>query len=118
MPVVHDRSVHLDGLHHGAGAPGAPTIVLLHGYPPGSRLFRDLIRRIAHRFRVLAPIHIGFEFSSAPPVDEYSHTFDARGCDARVALASADHEILDLCPGLWRDDVTEAIRAWADRHDR
>lgn len=60
-----------------AGPSGAPTLLLLHGFPTSSRMFRRLIPRLADRFHVIAPDHIGFGHSDAPPADAFPYTFDA-----------------------------------------
>ena len=55
----------------------APVILLLHGYPTSSHMFRNLIPALAGEYRVIAPDHIGFGRSSAPDVDAFEYTFDA-----------------------------------------
>jgi pimeloyl-ACP methyl ester carboxylesterase len=60
-----------------AGPPEAPVVVLLHGFPTSSFMFRNLIPLLADRYRVLAPDHLGFGFSDAPTVDEFGYTFDS-----------------------------------------
>ncbi|OLR91827.1 alpha/beta fold hydrolase [Actinokineospora bangkokensis] len=78
--MVHHRYATVQGrklFYREAGAPDAPAIVLLHGYPTSSFMFRDLIPRLADRFRVIAPDHLGFGLSDAPPVEEFDYTFDA-----------------------------------------
>lgn len=52
-----------------AGSKSAPTIVLLHGFPSSSHMFRDLIPKIEHKFHVIAPDYIGFGYSDAPSVN-------------------------------------------------
>jgi len=59
-----------------AGAKASPTIVLLHGFPSSSHMFRDLIPRLADKFHVVAPDYIGFGYSDAPSVSEFEYTFD------------------------------------------
>lgn len=59
-----------------AGQADAPAIVLLHGFPSSSHMFRDLIPLLADRFRVIAPDYIGFGHSDAPSVEDFSYTFD------------------------------------------
>lgn len=59
-----------------AGAKESPTIVLLHGFPSSSHMFRDLIPQLAEKFHVVAPDYIGFGYSDAPPVNEFEYTFD------------------------------------------
>lgn len=59
-----------------AGDPSAPTILLLHGLPTSSQMFRDLIPALADRFHLIAPDYIGFGHSDAPPRGEFAYTFD------------------------------------------
>lgn len=76
---VRSRSALVDGrkVHYReAGAPDAPAIVLLHGFPSSSHMYRELIPLLADRFRVIAPDYIGFGHSEAPTVAEYDYTFD------------------------------------------
>ena len=58
-----------------AGDPASPTIVLLHGFPSSSSMFRALIPALADRFHLVAPDFIGFGHSEAPSRDGYSYTF-------------------------------------------
>ncbi|MDF4251836.1 alpha/beta hydrolase [Streptomyces sp. WMMB303] len=60
-----------------AGSREAPTLVLLHGFPTSSRMFRHLIPALADRFHVLAPDHLGFGNSDAPAADAFTYTFDS-----------------------------------------
>lgn len=59
-----------------AGAADAPTLVLLHGFPTSSHMFRHLIPALADRYHVIAPDHVGFGRSSAPAADAFDYTFD------------------------------------------
>ncbi|SMQ74248.1 alpha/beta hydrolase [Agreia sp. VKM Ac-1783] len=80
MVTVHHRTISLDGLDvfwREAGPADAPVLVLLHGYPSSSHMFRHLIPRLAEHYRVIAPDHIGFGRSSAPSVDDFEYTFAA-----------------------------------------
>ena len=58
-----------------AGSPSRPTIVLLHGYPSSSHMFRNLIPKLAGRYHVIAPDLPGFGYSDQPPVDKFEYTF-------------------------------------------
>lgn len=60
-----------------AGDPSRPTLVLLHGFPSSSHMFRNLIAELADEFHLVAPDHIGFGRSSSPPVDEFEYSFEA-----------------------------------------
>lgn len=59
-----------------AGAPDAPALLLLHGFPTSSHMFRDLIPLLAGRYRVIAPDHLGFGRSAAPSAGEFPYSFD------------------------------------------
>jgi pimeloyl-ACP methyl ester carboxylesterase len=59
-----------------AGPKGAPTIVLLHGYPSSSRMWGPLIPLLAQRYHVIAPDYPGFGHSDAPAPTDYAYTFD------------------------------------------
>lgn len=77
---VHHRYATVDGrrlFYREAGSPDAPAIVLLHGFPTSSYMFRNLIPRLAERYHVVAPDHLGFGHSDAPAVEEFTYTFDA-----------------------------------------
>ncbi len=60
-----------------AGRTDTPAIVLLHGFPSSSFMFRELIPRLADRYHVIAPDHLGFGHSDAPSVADFDYTFDA-----------------------------------------
>ncbi|MEV6283497.1 alpha/beta hydrolase [Kribbella sp. NPDC051770] len=80
MVTVHHRYAEIDGqrlFYREAGPADGPTIVLLHGFPSSSYMFRDLIPRLAGTYRVIAPDLLGFGLSDAPTVDEFDYTFDA-----------------------------------------
>jgi pimeloyl-ACP methyl ester carboxylesterase len=62
--------------YRSAGPENAPVILLLHGYPTSSHMFRDLIPRLSDRFRVIAPDLPGFGQTKAPPRGKFDYTFD------------------------------------------
>ena len=73
------RTVNIDGLdifYREAGPKDAPTILLLHGFPTSSQMFRNLIPQLSDKFHVVAPDYPGFGNSSMPLVDEFEYTFD------------------------------------------
>ncbi|HEY4359069.1 MAG TPA: alpha/beta hydrolase [Acidobacteriaceae bacterium] len=59
-----------------AGSPTSPTIVLLHGFPSSSHMYRDLIPKLAGKFHVIAPDYPGFGYSDAPDASIFEYTFD------------------------------------------
>ena len=66
----------LEVFYREAGPKDAPAIVLLHGFPSSSHMFRELIPRLAEHFHVIAPDYIGFGYSSQPAATEFKYTFD------------------------------------------
>lgn len=73
------RTVSIDGLdifYREAGSRDNPTILLLHGFPTSSHMFRNLIPALADRFHLVAPDYPGYGNSSMPTVDEFDCTFD------------------------------------------
>jgi len=66
----------LDIFYREAGDPTKPTILLLHGFPSSSHMFRDLIPKLSDKFHIVAPDYPGFGYSSAPGVNEFDYTFD------------------------------------------
>jgi pimeloyl-ACP methyl ester carboxylesterase len=80
MTTVHHRYATVNGrrmFYREAGQAEAPAVVLLHGFPASSFMFRDLIPLLADRYRVIAPDHLGFGLSDTPPAEEFGYTFDA-----------------------------------------
>ncbi len=77
MPGFHSATVRgLKMFYREAGDKKSPTIVLLHGFPSSSHMFRDLIPQLAGKFHVVAPDYIGFGYSDAPDASEFEYTFD------------------------------------------
>jgi pimeloyl-ACP methyl ester carboxylesterase len=73
------NTVKVDGLdifYREAGDPEKPTILLLHGFPTSSFMFRNLIPQLANDFHLVAPDYPGFGQSSAPSANEFTYTFD------------------------------------------
>lgn len=66
----------LDIFYREAGANESPAILLLHGFPTSSQMFRNLIPVLADKYRVIAPDYPGFGHSSMPPHDEFAYTFE------------------------------------------
>ncbi|MFX4294325.1 alpha/beta fold hydrolase [Streptomyces bohaiensis] len=91
MTAVHHRTAEVDGLtvfYREAGPADAPVLLLLHGYPTSSHMFRHLIPALAGPYRVIAPDHIGFGRSSTPGADDFPYTFDALAEVTRGFLAA------------------------------
>ncbi len=78
-PGVVYRTVNIDNVdifYREAGDPSKPTLLLLHGFPTSSHMFRDLITELADDFHLVAPDYPGYGFSSMPAVDEFDYSFD------------------------------------------
>jgi pimeloyl-ACP methyl ester carboxylesterase len=79
LPNTFYRTAEIDGLtvfYREAGPKDAPVILLLHGFPTSSRMFRNLIPALADRYHVIAPDYPGFGYSATPPADQFDYTFD------------------------------------------
>ena len=79
VPTLRTRRISVGGLnvfYREAGSPENPTLVLLHGYPSSSFMFRELMARLADRFHLIAPDYPGFGNTDTPPPGEFSYTFD------------------------------------------
>ena len=77
--MIRYRSVAADELnifYREAGDPNSPALLLLHGFPTSSHMFRDLIPLLADRYHVVAPDLPGFGFSDAPDRARFKYTFD------------------------------------------
>lgn len=76
---VSYRTLNIDGnnvFYREAGPADGPTVLLLHGWPSSSHMFRDLIPKLADRFHLIAPDYPGFGYSDAPSTNEFAYTFD------------------------------------------
>ncbi len=73
------KTVEIDGLdvfYREAGNPDNPTILLLHGFPTSSHMFRELIPALSDQFHLVAPDYPGYGYSSMPSIDEFDYSFD------------------------------------------
>ena len=76
---IHYRTADVAGVeifYREAGDPKSPTILLLHGFPTSSHMFRDLIPLLADQYHLVAPDYPGFGYSARPKVTEFNYTFD------------------------------------------
>ena len=79
---THYRTIDVDGVsifYREAGMPGTPVILMLHGWPSSSAMFRDLIREMSANYHIFAPDYPGFGNSDAPDRARFHYTFDALG---------------------------------------
>jgi pimeloyl-ACP methyl ester carboxylesterase len=77
--MITFHTVSIDGLdifYREAGSRDNPTILLLHGFPTSSHMFRNLMPALADRFHLVAPDYPGYGNSSMPTVNEFDYTFD------------------------------------------
>ncbi len=80
VPAISVHRVEADGIqvfYRVAGDAAAPVLLLLHGFPTSSFMFRDLILRLADCYRVIAPDLPGFGFTEVPEKRNYTYSFDA-----------------------------------------
>ena len=73
------KTIDIDGVkifYREAGPVDAPTILLLHGFPTSSHMFRNLIPALADRYHLIAPDYPGFGNSDQPAMDKFDYTFD------------------------------------------
>jgi pimeloyl-ACP methyl ester carboxylesterase len=80
IPHTSIRRVNADGVtifYREAGPANAPAVLLLHGFPTSSFQYRELIPRLADRYRVIAPDLPGFGFTDVPEQRRYKYSFDA-----------------------------------------
>ncbi|MFF4541794.1 alpha/beta fold hydrolase [Streptomyces aureus] len=76
---VHHRTTTVAGheiAYREAGPADAPVLLLLHGFPSSSHMFRDLLPLLADRYHLIAPDHLGFGRSDAPAAGDFPYTFD------------------------------------------
>lgn len=77
-PVLHYRTTDIDGVrifYREAGPADGPVVLLLHGFPTSSHMFRNLIPLLADRYRVIAPDYPGFGESGAPDHSQFKYSF-------------------------------------------
>ncbi|MFF9852607.1 alpha/beta fold hydrolase [Streptomyces litmocidini] len=77
--ALRARTTTVDGLdvfYREAGDPANPTLVLLHGFPSSSHMYRGLIADLADEYHLIAPDHIGFGASAAPAVEDFEYSFE------------------------------------------
>jgi len=92
---THYKTETIDGLevfYREAGDPSRPSLVLLHGFPTSSHMYRNLISELADEYHLIAPDFIGFGNSAAPAVDEFDYSFETL---TKITLGLLDRLGLD-----------------------
>ena len=90
IPLTSIHRIEADGVsvfYRQSGPADAPIVLLLHGFPASSFQYRELIPRLADRYRVIAPDLPGFGFTVVPEERRYQYTFDSL---AKTMLAFTD----------------------------
>ena len=108
LPLTVIHRVEADGVqvfYREAGRQDALVVLLLHGFPASSFQFRELIPRLADRYRVIAPDLPGFGFTEVPEGRNYTYTFDGL---ANTILAFKEF-------GISKDNVRINMAAVRDR---
>jgi pimeloyl-ACP methyl ester carboxylesterase len=87
-PTLH-KTIKINGVdifYREAGRKDAPTILLLHGYPTSSHMFRNLIKDLSNQYHLIAPDYPGFGNSEQPPIASFDYTFDNMASIVEVLL--------------------------------
>jgi len=107
-PTVFYRKLNVEGLeifYREAGSRDAPTVLLLHGFPSSSHMFRNLIPVLAANYHVVAPDFPGYGESSAPPVGDFEYSFERL-----TSVTEAFTEKLDLSSyALYLSDIGASV---------
>jgi len=79
MSTLRYKTIVIDGIsifYREAGDPRRPTLLLLHGFPSSSHMYRDLLRDLGDRYHLIAPDYPGFGNSDMPARERFAYTFD------------------------------------------
>ena len=77
-PILH-KTINVNGVeifYREAGSKDSPTILLLHGYPTSSHMFRNLMKDLSDSYHLLAPDYPGYGNSEQPSMEKFAYTFD------------------------------------------
>jgi len=97
-PVAHHRTTRVDGVnifYRKAGPVDAPAVLLMHGFPTSSHMFRNLIAALANLYHVMAPDYPGYGQSEAPDRSKFAYTFQYTDGVADVSRVSPDNWVHD-----------------------
>jgi pimeloyl-ACP methyl ester carboxylesterase len=116
-PTVFYRTLNLEGLeifYREAGPRDAPTVLLLHGFPSSSHMFRNLIPLLADKYHVVAPDFPGYGESSAPSVNDFDYSFErlATVTEKFICAIPLRHRFIGWLP------VSCHASRTSDRYDR
>src|SRR5580658_4734246 len=103
VPVTSIHKVDADGVrlfYRAAGDVNAPAVLLLHGFPASSFMFRELIPRLANDYRVIAPDLPGFGFTEVPEERQYIYSFDRLAATLNAFTQALAIRL--VCVRLWR----------------
>ena len=107
-PTVFYHTLNVEGLeivYREAGSRDAPTVLLLHGFPSSSHMFRNLIPMLADKYHVVAPDFPGYGESSAPSVNDFDYSYERlvllcyKTSQASSITKRAGGELLDKMSG-------------------
>ncbi|MET3313860.1 poly(3-hydroxybutyrate) depolymerase [Bradyrhizobium japonicum] len=122
-PVVHHRTTTVDGIrifYREAGPKDAPAVLLLHGFPTSSHMFRNLIPALADRYHVIAPDYPGYGQSDMPPRARRSSTRSTVSVSSSTACSISSASPAMRCmswitalpwAGGWRSSIPSASAA-------
>src|ERR1700760_4064490 len=77
--TIHYKTIKIENVnifYREAGPKDAPVVLLLHGFPTSSSMFRNLIPKLAEKYHVIAPDYPGFGQSDSPDPKQFVYTFD------------------------------------------
>ena len=99
MPTIQYRTADVDGFnvfYRETGSPQSPKLLLFHGFPSASHMFRDLIPLLADHFHIIAPDLPGFGQSAMPPRSKFQYTFEnlAHVMDRFTEVVGFDHFVM------------------------
>jgi hypothetical protein len=119
-PTVFYRTLNVEGLeifYREAGPQDAPTVLLLHGFPSSSHMFRNLIPMLADKYHVVAPDFPGYGESSAPSVNDFDYSYERLATVTEQFTEKLNLSSYATCR-LWLPSGNSAARAAEARRRR